>query len=235
MSDTSSFLAGCATTGMAALLLVLARVTLDESPPVVQSRVPNSGETEILAPIPVPPPPTPQDLPEGDSSDTRDRREQQLQREIDRQQTLAQRLEDQLEDQELLIRDLENKVERQETDRVDLLARLDDQQRSLDVISDQQRRLSNLDGQPKDAQTIVVWVGAGFFIAIIGAGGITLIGILIMMSQAPRRTPRNSAAPLMYPPAPMPPPYRYYEQEFLPPPQLRPSRRMSSYPDEYDL
>lgn len=233
MSDTSSFLAGCATTGMAALLLVLARVTLDEAPPTVHGQVPTPSETEVLTPLPVPPPPTSQTTSDGDDADSLNRREQQLQREIDRQQTLTQRLEDQLEDQELLVRDLEDKLEQQEADRADLLARLDEQQRSLDTIADQQRRLNTLSGQPNDAQTIVVWIGAGFFIAIIGVGGITLIGILIMMSQSSRRSPRSSSSSLMYPPVPHP--YRYYEQEFLPPPQLRPSPRMSSYPDDYDV
>ncbi|MEM6591232.1 MAG: hypothetical protein AAF651_05200 [Cyanobacteria bacterium P01_C01_bin.73] len=229
MSDTSTFLAGCATTGMAALLLVLARVSLDESAPAVPDGPPTTAVPEVISQVP-PPPPTTVLEPDNLESDQRDRSERQLQREIDRQQTLAQRLEDQLEEQTLLIRDLEDQLERQENERAEILARLDEQQRSLDGITEQQRRLNTLERSPGDAQTIMVWVGAGFFVAIIGVGGLALVGILIMMSQSPRRSPRPSEPPLIYPPAP--PAYRYYDQDFLPPPQLRPYRSAAPYPSE---
>ncbi|NJO76507.1 MAG: hypothetical protein HC833_23820 [Leptolyngbyaceae cyanobacterium RM1_406_9] len=72
MSDTTAFLAGCAVTGFAAVLLLRAGLPFSSSPAEVQS-----PSSVIEQPSPLPVPPSANGLSSEDNS--------QLQRELDRQ------------------------------------------------------------------------------------------------------------------------------------------------------
>ncbi|MGP1374903.1 MAG: hypothetical protein ACTS3T_18885 [Almyronema sp.] len=222
MSDTTAFLAGCATTGVAALLLVLARASVDETAPLLPNSANNFAEEAIAPPLQVPPPPV--------APTTNSDLEEQLRRELESQQDMTTDLETQLKQQELLIRTLEEKLDGQQQNTQATLAQLQEYQQSLTELSLNQNRSAEV-GSRSETQTLVLWLGAGFLLALILGGGVVLIVLLIMVSQSQRRSPRSYQ--MVYPPSPPPPPYRYYEQEFLPPPTLYP-RRTEAH-DPYDF
>ncbi|NEQ29896.1 MAG: hypothetical protein F6K04_02650 [Leptolyngbya sp. SIO4C5] len=221
MSDTTAFLAGCATTGVAALLLVLARASVDETSPLAPNQSNAFPEEAMAPPLQVPPPP----LPQTANSNLED----QLRRELESQQDTTSDLEGQLQQQELLIRTLEEKLDNQQQETRTTLAQLQDYQQSLQELSLSQSRSPVV--ERSETQTLVLWLGAGFLLALILGGGVVLIVLLIMMSQSQRRQSRS--AQMMYPVTPPPPPYRYYEQEFLPPPALYPRRSEAHNPYDF--
>ncbi|NJO49207.1 MAG: hypothetical protein HC840_06850 [Leptolyngbyaceae cyanobacterium RM2_2_4] len=139
MSDTTAFLAGCAVTGFAAVLLLRAGLPFSSSPAEVQSP---PSVTEQQSPLPVPP------SANGLSSEG----SSQLQRELDRQQAIAEALEDKLDDQETTITRLESRLQEQEDELEQVLAQLQEQQQSVadmtvrraDENSLEQNRLSRV-------------------------------------------------------------------------------------------
>ncbi|NJL86117.1 MAG: hypothetical protein HC886_09255 [Leptolyngbyaceae cyanobacterium SM1_1_3] len=168
---------------MAALLLVLSRAAVDETAPLL----PNQNSTfpdEAIAPsLPVPPSPIPQAASSG--------LEEQLRRELDSQQDLTSDLENQMKQQELLIRTLEEKLDGQQQNTQATLAQLQEYQQSLNEANLSQLR-SPEPGSRSETQTLVLWLGAGFLLALILGGGVVLIVLLIMVSQSQRRMPRSS-------------------------------------------
>ncbi|ASC73454.1 hypothetical protein XM38_044210 [Halomicronema hongdechloris C2206] len=219
MSDTSAFIAGCATTGAAALMLLLARMSLDETSP----RPATESEpyiNEAITPIPAPPPPT------VDTPDTNP-----LEQELEQQQELIQRLETQLGEQQQQIDDLEEQLRRQEDDARTLLARLDDYQHSVDSLASQQNRLEGAQQTAGQTQTSLVWVGAGI-VMIVLLGGAALMVVIVVFVASRRRESRASQAP-MYPVNVPPTAYHpYYQQELITPYPLRPSP-MGTPPSDY--
>ena len=209
MSDTTGFLAGCATTGMAVLLLLVARVGLDESPPAVQSRSDGPG-SELTPPIPVPSPPN---APQEQSMSFA----QPFRRDLDRHRDVLERLESQLDDQQLLIRNLENKLDRQETETAAVVAQLKEYQYSMDTLATQQQIRSAEAIQPDvgERQSALIWVGAGVLLILIFGGGVVLVILIVMTAQNRRRASRNTQ---ITHPINVTPSYRYYQHEFLPPP-----------------
>ena len=208
MSDTTGFLAGCATTGMAVLLLLIARVGLEESPPVVQSS-PDIPGIESTPPIPVPSPPN---APQEQSMSF----DQPFRRDLDRHRDVLERLESQLDDQQILIRNLENKLDRQEAETAAIVAQLKEYQYSVDAFEAQQQLRSAESSPPSsEGQTALLWVGAGLVLILIFGGGTVLVILIIMTAQNRRRTSRNAQ---ITHPINVTPSYRYYQHEFLPPP-----------------
>ncbi|MGB7087446.1 MAG: hypothetical protein WBD47_17945 [Phormidesmis sp.] len=235
MSDTTAYLAGCATTGVAALVLLVARVGM-VSANVDASRA--GGLPDQLDRIEAQA--TAPDASTNLSADQPSQRlETEIRRELDKQRDLTQKLETQLTQQETLSSSLEAQLEAQEEKTQDLLARIQDYQRSVEDIELQDKIAAAT--QPAEPirssgpPASVIWLGAGVVVVlIIGGGGLILCAVLIML-QSQRRLSRSAPMP---PQMPMPPAsgYRYYDQTFLPPAQLRP-RRSSYYdypPSPYD-
>jgi hypothetical protein len=221
MSDTTAFLAGCATTGVAVLVLLVARAgftTADRTPLNAAANLP-----ETAMPVPIPPDPK--------AAETENVTEE-LRRELDRQRELTHRLESQLTQQELRAQNLENQLNQQQDETRRVLAQIGDYQRSVDTLSLQNSQLAE-SRQQSGIQTTLLWIGGGLLLVLVLGGG-GLILCLIFLAMQSRRQDRGMT--VMYSPMPaphQPDSYRYYEQEFLPP--VRSSRRAAPYqPPHYD-
>ena len=231
MSDTTAYLAGCATTGVAALVLLVARVGMVSAGPDGSSARPlddRQARTEAT---------TPSSQADTGEDPTPHRLDYEIRSELDKQQELTKKLEVQLAQQETLSDSLKDQLASQEEKTQSLVAKIQDYQHSVENME--------IDGKiaaasrPADASgsatpTSLILLGAGVVVVLVlGGGGLILCAVLLIL-QSQRR---SRSAP-MPPPMPMPPAssYRYYDQTFLPPAQLRP-RRPTYYdypPGPYD-
>lgn len=236
MSDTTAYLAGCATTGVAALVLLVARVGMVSAGPggnLARQQDNRLARTEATTPSSQ----AAQGEASGDATPTSHNLDYEIRSELDKQQELTKKLEAQLAQQETLSDSLKDQLASQEEKTQSLVAKVQDYQHSVDDIE--------IDGKIAAASrpaevsasatpTSLILLGAGVVVVlVIGGGGLILCAVLLIL-QSQRR---SRSAP-MPPPMPMPPasPYRYYDQTFLPPAQLRP-RRPTYYdypPGPYD-
>ena len=219
MTDTTAFVAGCATTGVAVLVLLLARVGFQTSSPDAPS---GSATLETIAPMPVPQSPV-QIADDGISED--------VQRELDRQQDLTSKLENQLVQQEMLARNLENQLKQQQEETRAVLAQLREYQRSVDTLSLQNGQLATAQStqDTSNVQTTLLWIGGGLLLVMVLGGGAVILCMVLVSGR--RRDERS--VPVVYPfQMPVPPAsYRYYEQEFLPTSPPRHKRANATYYD----
>ncbi len=220
MTDTTAFVAGCATTGVAVLVLLLARVGFQTSSSKAEQ--PSSASLEAVVPVPQTPIQT---INEGINDDVK--------RELDHQRDLTAKLENQLVQQEMLARNLENQLKQQQEETRAVLSQLREYQRSVDTLSLQNGQLAAQSARDNTAsnnvQTILLWLGGGLLLVMILGGGAIILCMILVSGR--RREER--AAPVIYPfQMPVPPAgYRYYEQEFLPPPPVRHKRANATYYD----
>ncbi|MGB3298548.1 MAG: hypothetical protein WBA76_09790 [Phormidesmis sp.] len=232
MSDTTAYLAGCATTGVAALVLLVARVGMAGSE---GSRVRQLDDR--LAQVEATATPSSNAAP-GEARLANQNLDYEIRSELNKQQELTKKLEAQLAQQETLSGSLKEQLKSQDEKTQSLVTKIQDYQRSVEDIE--------IDGKiaaasrPADSAvsatpTTLILLGAGVVVVLlIGGGGLILCAVLLIL-QSQRRSARSAPMP---PPMPMPPaaPYRYYDQTFLPPAQLRP-RRSDYYdypPSPYD-
>lgn len=217
MTDTTAFVAGCATTGVAVLVLLLARVGFQPS----SSSEVQPSSTTLEAVVPVPQSPI-QTIDDGINDD--------IKQDLDRQRELTAKLENQLVQQEMLARNLENQLKQQQEETRAVLSQLREYQRSVDTLSLQNAQQSQQkDTSNSNLQTTLLWIGGGLLLVmILGGGAIILCMILVSGRRREERT-----VPVVYPfQMPVPPSgYRYYEQEFLPPPPVRHKRANPTYYD----
>lgn len=211
MSDTSAFLAGCATTGVAVLVLLVARIGLDDTPPQIESIVPGQE-----SPVPLPPPPLTPPTPSGEQADSN------LRRELERQQDVSEQLKQQIDEHRATIRTLEDRLERQREDTNAIAADLRDTQRTVNDLANQPPLPPPARGT--DSPTTLLWVGSAVVVIVLGGGGLLLLLVVNLLNQSPRRRRRPH---LIYPQPPTPPSYPYYGPEILPP-------SLSSRPVVYD-
>lgn len=216
MSDTTAYVAGCATTGVAVLVLLVAKVGIGSTQ---RAEVP-----EPVAPVPVVPvPEVPSPEPEW---------EDDLRQELDQQRDMVSKLEAQLAQQEVIARNLENQLRQQQEESRAVVAQLGEYQRSVDTLSLRNDQLVQT-RRDEGFQTTLLWVGGGVVLVLVLGGGAVMLCMVFMATQANRRPeqPMSVVYPLQMP---TPPSYRYYEQEFLPPAPPRP-RRAEPYPHyDYD-
>lgn len=227
MSDTTAYLAGCATTGVAALVLLVARVGMVSA---------NAGSTNAdrlnsrIARVEANAT-NPQTLAETQGSQ---QLKDEIRQELDKQRDLTTKLEEQLVDQKSLSTSLEKQLADQEEKTQALTARIQDYQRSVedleidDKIAAASRPAADARSGPPAS---VIWLGAALaFTLVLGGGGLVLCAVLLFM-QSQRSRARN--VPMRHA---MPPTAYHYDQNFLPPAQFR-SQRPSYYdypPSPYD-
>lgn len=230
MSDSSAFIAGCATTGAAALMLLLARMSIDGSSTALMD--PGSAPTvDSLAPVPAPPPPSFQ-VP--DAQEPGD-----LEQELEEQQELTTRLENQLQNQQRIISELENKIQEQQQESKMLSDRLEDYRVATTNLTDRQVRLEGEQQDVGQTQNSLVWVGAGLLLVLLTGGGGILILMALWMSQNLKNNHTTPSNTVIYSPPVAPTPYHYYDYEqgygpeMLPPTPLRPASVQQSYPQHY--
>ncbi|MEO0988469.1 MAG: hypothetical protein AAFY20_23455, partial [Cyanobacteria bacterium J06639_14] len=166
MSDTSAFIAGCATTGAAALILLLARISVGESPVSVEDSAPTAAQESIM-PVPAPPPPT--------TTGSNPFAEESLLDELQDQQALITRLETQISQQDLLLRDLASQLEQQRQDTQVLASRLGTYETSVNTLTAQQQQCAGVQHETDKAHTSMVWVGAGRVMVVLIGGALVLV------------------------------------------------------------
>ncbi len=225
MSDTTAYLAGCATTGVAALVLLVARVGMVSASGEQASRVGDRlAQIESTAANQQP----------SASAQSQQPLEAEIRRELDKQRGLTQKLEEQLGEQETLSASLEAQLQEQSEKTNDLLNRIQDYQRSVedieleDKITAAVRPATDAAASPSGPSTSLIWLGAGVVVVLgIGGGGLILCSVLLIL-QAQRRSVR----PMPMPPMSMPPApdYRYYDPALLPPAQMPPRSSYYDYP-----
>ena len=213
MSDTTAYLAGCATTGVAALVLLVARVGMVSSSAEADTRLDRLAQIEAATPS--------QQATEAQAGQ---QLKNDVSRELEKQRDLTKRLEEQLVDQEGLSTSLEEQLQEQEDKTQDLMARIQDYQRSVDDLAIDDKITAA--ARPSDARSgppaSVIWLGAALaFVLVLGGGGLILCAVLLFM-QSQRYRARS--VPMRHP-MPMPPGAAYrYDQNLLPPAQFRPQR-----------
>jgi Skp family chaperone for outer membrane proteins len=234
--DTAAFLAGCAVTGVAALLLARGEFANGQSSGLqpMQSVMPSSVATPV-APLP-----------------TTDRLEDvqrgwQVQTKLEQQQDVARNLTDQLKSQQSIADELKNQVAKQQTESEDLKNQLDKQQRNTEQLiaqlqeqqrvidrmaaaAQQSRSLPDEFRQPNDnsVQTIVLAVGAVILVVIV-VGAIVLVGVILLVAMSRRRQPRT-----VHVVQPMPPGYgALAEQPLLPQRSAKPPRQTKQIDVDY--
>ncbi|MEO0540257.1 MAG: hypothetical protein AAFZ80_05245 [Cyanobacteria bacterium P01_A01_bin.105] len=215
MSDTTAYVAGCATTGVAVLVLLVAKVGIGSNE---QAIVPDLEPIEPVPTVPVPAVPSPE--PEwGD----------ELRQELDRQRDLVSKLESQLAQQEVAARNLENQLRQQQEESRAVVSQLGEYQRSVDTLSVRNDQLVQT-RRDEGLQTTLLWVGGGVALVMVLGGGAVMLCMVFMATQSNRRPERPMS--VVYPlQMPTPPSYRYYEQEFLPP---APRPRRVDHAPQYD-
>ncbi|MBE9062190.1 hypothetical protein [cf. Phormidesmis sp. LEGE 11477] len=217
MSDTTAYLAGCATTGVAALVLLVARVGMVSADGDAEQANRSGDRTAQI---------------ESATTQSQQALEAEIRRELDKQQTLTQALEEQLEEQETLSANLENQMQEQSEKTQDLLDRIQNYQRSVedleleDKIAAAVQPAAEANARPSGPPTSLIWLGAGIVIVLgLGGGGLILCSVILIL-QAQRRSVRPMPMrPMPMPPMPMPPTAsNYYDPAFLSAPQLPPRR-----------
>ncbi|MBW4513969.1 MAG: hypothetical protein KME11_01930 [Timaviella obliquedivisa GSE-PSE-MK23-08B] len=217
--DTAAFLAGCAVTGVAALLLAkgdFANGQVGSLQPI-QSVVPSSLATP--APASISPTDQLEDVQRG----------WQVQTKLEQQQDVARELSDQLKSQQSLADDLKSQVAKQQSESEDLKSQLDKQQRNTEMLmaqlQEQQRiidkvaaasqaRPLELTNRPSDngnVQMVVLAIGAVILVVIV-VGTIVLVGVVLLVAMSRRRQPRTVHVMQQ----PMPQSYAFPEQHLLP-------------------
>lgn len=219
MSDTSAFIAGCATTGAAALMLLLARLGMGESPTAVD-RVEVPPAQETVVPVPAPP---------AVPSDTL--AQEKLLDELQEQQAQSERLQVQLSQQDLMIRDLESRLQQQQQETQALSMRLSGYESSVSNLTTQQQQFAGIQRDTDKAQSSLLWVGAGLVMVVLIGGAVVLIILVVLVAFQSRGRSTASSSPVVYSTEVPVSPNIYYRQDFLPPPKQ--PRRV--YPqDVYD-
>jgi hypothetical protein len=217
--DTAAFLAGCAVTGVAALLLAKGDFA--------------NGQPGALQPVQsvMPSLATPTPAPSTSSDRLEDvQRGWQVQTKLEQQQDVARELSDQLKSQQGLADDLKSQVAKQQSESEDLKSQLDKQQRNTEmliaqlqeqqrvidkVVATSQARPLELSNRPSDnggnVQTLVLAVGAVILVVIV-VGTIVLVGVVLLVALSRRRQPRTVHVMQQ----PMPQSYAFPEQHLLP-------------------
>ena len=208
MSDTSAFIAGCATTGAAALILLLARMGVGESPVSVENPVPTSAQESVM-PVPAPPPPI--------NGDVNLHAEEELLSELQDQQALITRLETQISQQDLLLRDLSSQLQQQRQETQTLATRISTYETSVNSLTAQQQQFAGVQQETDKAQSSLLWVGAGLVMVVLIGGALVLVILVVLVAFQSRSRSSSPPNQVVYSTEVPVPPNPYYRQEFLPP------------------
>ena len=165
MSDTTAYLAGCATTGVAALVLLVARVGMvSANPDNARVRQLDDRLAQIEATTP--------SLESNTAGAATQKLEGEIRRELDKQKELTQKLESQLVQQETLSSSLEEQLKEQEDKTTELLAKIQDYQRSVeDMEIDGKIAAASRPIEPvSSTPTSLIFLGAGVVIVLFLGG-----------------------------------------------------------------
>lgn len=242
MTDTTAFLAGCAISGVAAVLLLRGGFSFESPARSVQAP---SLPTPIMA--------MPSPSPSIQSSDQDSYREWQLERDLVQQQNATQSLMNELQNQKGQTDDLKREtenlrdlLERQRDEADDLVVQLQEQQRMIENLkvgmaaspspstrlSLDDERLVERSPSPDTSrsQTImIIAVGATVIVLLLGGAALFLI-IIIFALQSQRRPPRT-----VHVIHPFPSPYPMPTQQHLLPAQVNRPKRAKQIDYDYEF
>jgi hypothetical protein len=220
MSDTTAFLAGCAVTGVAAILLLRAGIGISQ-PRFIDPVQPPPAVTEL---------PTPVAVPSSASTMVQDSIHQmQLERDLEDQKTNATELKNQLEKQRDQIEKLQTQIEKYQANIDQLTSQLQEQQRLVTTLTAQQTTLASPSESSVKLQTVAIWVVGGVLIIVAIVGGMILIGVVVLLVLSQRRAPRT-----MHVVQPLTTSYTLPQPQLLPPQtRVRRPKPVDSYSDPY--
>lgn len=210
MSDTTAFLAGCAVSGVVALLLFKSGLCNDLPPFYPRRDQPDAPSG--INPVPQNPSPPSAMAPGGNASS-------QLDNKLEQQKTNTQQLATQLELQKAATEHLKTELERQRLDTERLMLQLQEQQRTIVTLSaGQARPVPAPFQQQANFHSGILWAIGGMVIILVGIGG----GIVIVCAIALLRQPQRSSGYTRTIEEPMNLPWPYTVPRgythFLPPP-----------------
>ncbi|HIK10845.1 MAG TPA: hypothetical protein IGS52_11340 [Oscillatoriaceae cyanobacterium M33_DOE_052] len=215
MSNNTAFLAGCAVTGVVALLLLKLDFGFSDRSLVIAPRLTNPQDSQT-SPTP-PPPPQPLQAPGSDLN--------QLQRGLERQQLTTEQLKTQLERQLLAGEQLKMQFEQQRMHSENLSAQLQQQQLLVATLNDRLARSnSEVCNNGGSFQVGLLGFIAGMVVVLAVGGGVVVLGTIALLSQPQRRSSSFEQTP--FETVDIPPPYGFYSPptEFLPPPRPLPMK-----------
>ena len=208
MSDTTAFLAGCAVSGVVALLLFKGGLCNDLPPFYPRRDQPDAPST---IPVPQGPAPTSPMAPGGNASS-------ELDNKLEQQKTNTQQLATQLELQKAATEHLKTELQRQRLDTERLMLQLQEQQRMVVTMNAQQARpIAAPFQQQANFNSGIFWaIGGMVIILVVVGGGVAIVCAIALIVQPQRSTyTRTIEEPINLPwPYTVP---RGYAQ-FLPPP-----------------
>lgn len=218
MSDSSAFIAGCATTGAAALILLVARITVSKSPPVVEDL--STVAIEEIAPVP-----TSLSLESGSAQF------QDLLEEIEKQEQLNERLEGKIAEQDLLLQDLQAQIQWQQQESQALIARINTHEATINTLTTQQQQFAGVQQETDRTQSSLLWVGAGLVMVVLIGGAVVMVILVVLVAFQSRNRQSPSSQVVYSTEVPVAPHPSYYQGQFLPAPR----RPRQVYPqDIYD-
>jgi hypothetical protein len=235
-SDTTAFLAGCAITGVAAVLLLRGGfLEPSRGSSAIQPTQPSVSALSSSAPAPSPSATSQQS--ENDWQFERDLEQQkaitedlknQLERQTSETDELKTQLEEQISDTEKLVFQLQQQVEAQQQiiDEMTVQQKIStaDQSRTNEQLrwAEQSRAANTSIERTSGFQTAVLWAAGVTVLIVAIGGGVLLIVVIILLVQSQRRYPRP-----MQVIHPMTPPYIFPEQQLLPSQTTRSPKRTS--------
>jgi hypothetical protein len=216
MSNSSAFVASCVTTAAAVFFLLLARISMRDSPAMVEDL--RGPAVEESVPVPAPPPGVDTLQPPGVPS------------ELAQQQDLTQQLEKRIAEQDQLLQDLQSQIQAQRQEAQALETRLSAYESSVSMLTTQQEQFAGVQRESDRTQASLLWVGAGLVLVVLIGGALVLV-ILVVLVASQTRTNKSPSSQVVYTAEVPVPPSPYYQEQFLP--QPRRTRRV--YPqDIYD-
>lgn len=203
-------------------MLLLARISLSESPASLNLDPGSTTSPEAVIPVPAPPP--------LETAGNTFSGQEELLDILEQQQTLTQELDEQLSEQQVLIQDLETQLQDQTVETQNLAARLNTYEQSVTSLNSQQQQLAGVQQDNDQTQTSLLWVGAGLVLVVL-IGGAVVVLILVVLVAFQSRQRQSQPNSIVYSADIQPNPY--YQQEFLPLPK-RPRRVQAQDIYEYD-
>jgi membrane-bound ClpP family serine protease len=200
MSDTTAFLAGCAITGVAAVLMMGGGLAIGQ----YQASDPAQPSSTVAPVLPVIPPPAPAPSSSQAVDDQYRQDQYRLKAEVDQQQTEIEGLKSRVED-------LKSQLEKQQTESQRLTSQLQQQQTQIETMVIQRSQLASSIEQPNRYQTLTLGAVGVMLLIVTMGGGMILVGIIVLLVQSQRRQARS-----MQVIHPIQSPYTFSTQDFLP-------------------
>jgi hypothetical protein len=209
MSDTAAFIAGCAVTGVAAVLLARGDLAAGQIRSAPTSQPAQTAPTQtVMGTLSPTATDDPNRMWQIESQFRQQQESQGFGEQLKQHQLLAEDFKTQLAKQQTENETLKAQINKQQSSTDLLVAQLQEQQRYIDRITTQEqfRNTFDLSNQSNGWQTAIFVVGAIVLIVIIGGAGILLV-MMVMMWMNNQGSSRRKQTRTVHVVHPMPTPY----------------------------